>query len=225
LPMGMVNLVARKMSSRTGEILRVDDLLEEVKKLLRPLMKEEKLSAKEEEKILEVATIAAVKYSVLRVDPKNNVVFDVKKSVSLEGDSGVYVEYTYARTQSVLAKSTMSTTGITGTTGNNVGVDQCVDPSSVGAHHDAPVVCDEESILLRTIYRFPEIVTEAAKMYSPSIIAGFLFDLCQKFNSFYDKQRIIGSESESFRLVLTKAVGEVIKNGLRLLGIEALRKM
>ena len=104
LPMGMVNLVSKKMSSRTGEILRVDDLFDEVKNLLRPLVKEEKLSAKEKEKILEVATIAAVKYSVLRVGPKQDVVFDPEKSVSLQGDSGPYLEYTLARTQSVLRK-------------------------------------------------------------------------------------------------------------------------
>jgi arginyl-tRNA synthetase len=78
---------------------------------------------------------------------------------------------------------------------------------------------------LRTIYRFPEIVGEAAKTYSPNLLCNFLFDLAQKFNLFYEKERIIGSDNEEFRLLLTAAVGQVLKNGLNLLGIIALERM
>ena len=206
LPMGMVNLVGKKMSSRTGEIMRVDELLEEVKNLLRPLIQSEGLSKEEMEKIAEVGTIAAVKYSVLKVDSKKNVVFDPEKSVSLQGDSGPYLEYTYARTQSVLAKSKIKS-------------------QKSKLEVDGKSFSTEEQLLLRTLYKFPEVVGEAAKTYFPNLICNFLFDLAQKFNLFYDKERILGSENESFRLKLTAAVGQVLKNGLTLLGIEALPRL
>lgn len=84
---------------------------------------------------------------------------------------------------------------------------------------------NEEISIMRTIYKFPEVIAEAAKTFSPNLLCNFLFDLAQKFNLFYDKQRIIGSENEEFRLLLTTAVGQVLKNGLTLLGIETLEKM
>lgn len=213
LPMGMVNLVGKKMSSRTGEIMRVDGLLEEVKNLLRPLIQAEGLSKEEIEKIAEIGTIAAIKYSVLKVDPKKNVVFDPEKSVSLQGDSGPYLEYTYARTQSVLHKIKVQS------------FDMAQDESAKIKDLKLLNLSEEEKILLRTLYRFTEIVAEAAKTYSPNLVCNFLFDLAQRFNLFYDKERIIGSDNESFRLTLTNAVGQIIKNGLSLLGIEALSRM
>ena len=181
------------------------------------------------EKIAEVLTIASVKYSILRVGPKMEVAFDSKKSVNLEGDSGPYLEYTYARTQSVLRKS-----------GKHLGRWR-------GNDLDSSEVNKEEVTILRTIYKFPEIVQEAAQNYAPNLICNFLYDLCQKFNLFYDKHRIIhnslfivqsgnrtkktSSENSllkgqsAFRLLLTAAVGQIIKNGLRLLGIEVLERM
>lgn len=206
LPMGMVSLVGRKMSSRTGEILRVDDLLSEIKLLLEPLIQNKDIGLGEKEVIAEIATIAAIKYSVLRVDPKTNVIFDPKQSVSLQGNSGSYLQYTYARTQNVLAKAKNQEEKLEIKTASDV-------------------LSEEEQVLLRSLYLFPQVIKEAALTYSPNLICNFLFDLAQKFNLFYDKQRIIGSENESFRLVLTAATGQIIKNGLNLLGIKALEKM
>ncbi len=204
--MGMVSLVGRKMSSRTGEILRVDDLLSEIKLLLEPLIQNKDIGLGEKEVIAEIATIAAIKYSVLRVDPKTNVIFDPKQSVSLQGNSGSYLQYTYARTQNVLAKAKNQEEKLEIKTASDV-------------------LSEEEQVLLRSLYLFPQVIKEAALTYSPNLICNFLFDLAQKFNLFYDKQRIIGSENESFRLVLTAATGQIIKNGLNLLGIKALEKM
>jgi len=236
LPMGMVNLVGKKMSSRTGEILRVDDLLDEVKNLLRPMITKEGISAGEKEKIAEVLTIASVKYSILRVGPKMEVAFDPKKSVNLEGDSGPYLEYTYARTQSVVRKFQISNSKFQKNSKFQI-------PNSQKIFN----LNKEEVALLRTIYKFPEIVQEAAQKYAPNLICNFLYDLCQKFNLFYDKHRIIhnslfiiksgdrtkkalnkngpSEEQSAFRLLLTVAVGQIIKNGLDLLGIKALERM
>ena len=152
-----------------------------------------------------------------------NAAFDLEKSVSLNGDSGPYLQYTYARTRSVLAKS------------QNCGL---VEPGSFqpqlepGSRKLEP----EELLLLRTLYKFPEIVEAAAQNYAPNLICTFLFDLAQKFNLFYDKWPILNPEAgrskqassadvRNFRLALTAAVGQVIKNGLDLLGIKVVNKM
>jgi len=194
LPMGMVNLVGKKISSRTGEIITVDGLLEEVKELLKPLAKDKEA--------LEAVTVGAVKYSVLKTGCEQNVAFDPKKSVSLEGNSGPYLQYTFARARSVLEKA-----GLRGRT--------------LQAGKDGPCQSEEE-ILLRTLYRYEEAIVEAAENLAPNKIAEFLYDLAQKFNGFYNKHRILDNE---FRLWLTQATSEILKKGLGLLGISAPEKM
>lgn len=203
LSMGMVHLVNRKMSSRTGELLTVDSVINEVRKEVEKLMTEEKLVGSEKKAVAEEVTIGAIKYSVLKVGAKQDVAFDIKKSVSLEGDSGPYLQYTYARTQSVVHKSQINWS------------------LELGHWDSSP----EELLLLRTLYRFPEVIEEAAGQLAPNVLCSFLFDLAQKFNLFYQKHKIIQSERQDFRLVLTAAVGQVLKNGLYLLGIEAPERM
>lgn len=197
--MGMVNLVGKKISSRTGEIITVDDLLDEVKELIKPLMKEA------DDKVLEAVTIGAVKYSVLKTHPSANAVFDIKQSVALQGNSGPYLQYTFARTQSVLAKSRKSN-----------------DKLQMKFKIQNLNVNSEETAILRWVYRFPEVVEEAAGRYSPNLLCNFLFELAQRYNTFYNMHPILGNE---FRLTLTKLVGEVLKKGLNLLGISAPEKM
>ncbi|MDZ7587363.1 MAG: arginine--tRNA ligase, partial [Patescibacteria group bacterium] len=198
LPMGMVNLVGRKISSRTGEVVTVDDLLAEVKKLLKPLAKNQQA--------LEEVTVGAVKYSVLKTGCEQNAAFDPKKSVSLEGNSGPYLQYTYARARSVLAKNSKNRT---------------YDLTEVNKKINI-----EESVLLRTLYWYEEVVVEAAENLAPNKICEFLYDLAQKFNSFYNQHRIAGSgKAEPFRLWLTLATSEILKKGLGLLGIEIVDKM
>ncbi len=229
LSMGMVNLVGMKMSSRTGVLVTVEDLLNQVKESLRPLVKQEKLSGEEIEEIVEKVTIGAVKYWMLKVNPTMNVAFDVKKSVDLQGDSGPYLQYTYARTQSVLAKAKVVVGEILRHPQTSHGLrsaqDDKTDLESLSVLSN---VNAEELSVLRWIYRFPEVVMQAAVEYVPNHICSYLHELAQRYNTFYNRHRILNADTEEeiqMRLLMTTATGQVIKNGLRLLGIEAPDRM
>jgi arginyl-tRNA synthetase len=223
LPMGMVSLVGAKMSSRTGVIVRVDELLSDVKKLIVPLVKKGGFEKKEEEEIAEMITMGAVKYSVLKSGATSPVKFDIKQSVSLEGNSGPYLQYTYARTQSVLRKAKQSHSG------DQRSIESQRDPIVSRLTRDSRMTLnDEEALLLRSFPHFSEVITTAAKNYSPNLLCNYLYDLAQKFNKFYNMHRIVDAKSgrveeqesiREFRLTLTKATGTILKNGLRLLGI------
>jgi len=207
LSMGMVNLVGAKMSSRKGVVITVDGLLEEVKSLLQKLITSEELDEKERKDVEEIGTIAAVKYSVLKIDPKSNVMFDMEKSVSLQGNSGPYIQYTYARCKSILRKAQMSK------------------PKIQNGYDD---FSKEEMDILRLAYRFPEVVQEAAEKFSPNIVCNYVFDLAQKYNTFYDTHRVLDAETQEakeFRLLLTSATVQLIQYSLHLLGIKTLEKM
>jgi len=213
LSMGMVNLVGAKISSRKGVVITVDGLLDDVKKALA---KFENNDIGNKDEILEHITIASVKCSVLKTSPVQNVAFDIEKSINIKGDSGPYLQYTYARAQSILRKAT----------GNK----EALLPKSKDIKMDK--LNKEEKLVLRSLSRFPEVIDDAAKNYSPNVICTYLFDLAQKFNSFYNAHGILkskikkeGRETVEFRLVLTKAVGIVIKNGLHVLGIQAPDRM
>ncbi|MBU4351047.1 arginine--tRNA ligase [Patescibacteria group bacterium] len=200
LSMGMVNLVNQKISSRRGIVITVDGLLDEVKTMARQLTSSSKELGSETEDIIEKITLAAVKYSVLKAHPTLNVEFDLKRSVDMDGSSGPYIQYVFARCKSVLEKAKGS--------------------AMVGR-----VLSDEELVVARWLTKFPEIILRSAEQMAPNLICSYLFELCQKFNNFYQKNRIIGSKEESSRLALTKAVAQVIENGLWLLGIEAPSRM
>ena len=215
-----------RMSSRAGTVVSADDLLNEAENYALSLIKEEKaddiFSKEEKEEVAKKVGVGAVKYALLKIDRTQDIDFDWQETITLKGNSGPYLQYTYTRTQSVLAK--------------NLSLRGDEDPSLHSGQapqsqdcHVPPIaglaMTPEEQTLLRTLYRFPEIVSEAARTYSPNLICNFLFDLAQKFNLFYDKERIIGSENENFRLTLTKAIGQILKNGLNLLGIETLSRM
>ncbi|MBI4097118.1 MAG: arginine--tRNA ligase [Candidatus Levybacteria bacterium] len=236
ISMGMVQLTDRKMSSRTGDILTVDWLIDQVKERIEKLVAEGKIAAEDRERVTEQVAIGAIKYSVLKVGTGQNVAFDIAKSVSLDGDSGPYLQYTYARTQSVLRKSQ------TPNSKSQINTKYKIQNTKYQSLEP------EELSVLRVLYRFDEVVTEAADTLSPHLLAGYLFDLAQKFNLFYQKHKILPtspvilrtkSEKSSdrsftsvqddrvseFRLTLTTAVGNTIKQGLDLLGIQAPEKM
>ncbi|MEK7542291.1 MAG: arginine--tRNA ligase [Patescibacteria group bacterium] len=209
LPMGMVQLVGKKISSRTGVVVTVDGLLNEVKNLLTNLITSQELTLKEKEEVREKGTIAAVKYSVLKTDTKSNVMFDLARSVALDGNSGPYLLYTYARCQSILHKPNAAR-------------------SILLRSNVLPNLSAEELGILRTIYKFPEIVYEAAEKYAPNLICNFVFDLAQKYNAFYNAHSVLQAETKQqkeFRLLLTSAVAQLIQNSLYLLGIQTLEKM
>ena len=211
LPMGMVQLVGKKMSSRTGVVVTVDGLLDEVKNLLSKLITSEDLSEKEIEEIKEKGTIAAVKYSVLKTDTKSNVMFDMERSVALDGNSCPYLLYTYARCRSILRKAPAF-------------VRKLADYGEAKQNN----LSKEELDLLRTMYKFPEVVQEAAAKYAPNLVCNFVFDLAQKYNNFYNTHPVLQAptpKQKQFRLLLTSAVAQLIQNSLWLLGIQTLDRM
>lgn len=207
---GLIRWPTGKFSTRKGDTIHLEEVLSEAIEQARALCQKagvaKDLSEKEREAVAQAVGVGGVKYNDLKQNPKTDVIFDWEQILSLSGNSGPYLQYTYARTQSVQRKAKSEK--------RKVKID------------DAKGCLNAEEIaLLRTIYKFPEIVAEAAGEYSPNLICNFLFDLARKFNHFYDKHRIIGEENEEFRLLLTAAVGQVLKNGLNLLGIRTLERM
>jgi len=148
--------------------------------------------------------IGAIKYFDLSHQPQTNINFDWVGMFAMEGNSGPYLQYTVARTNSVLAKAPIKGGSLQGEYSN---------------------LNDEEMSVMRTLIRFPEVIETAAKSYSPNLLCNYLYDLASKYNAFYNKDKIIGSENEGFRLALTAGVGQVLKNGLKLLGIETPERM
>ncbi len=211
ISMGMVTLTDRKISSRTGEILTIDWLVDQIKKKVEKLIQEGKITTDKKEEVLSQIAIGAIKYSVLKVRTGQNVEFDIEKSVALDGNSGPYLQYTYARTQSILRKAQNANSKLP--------------LRSEASKTQSSKLEAEELLLLRALYHFPEMAQSAALNYAPNTLCNYLFDLAQKFNFFYQKQRILESEKSEFRLALTLTVGQTLKQGLHLLGIKVPERM
>lgn len=199
VPYGWVRLKEGKMSSRTGNVVLAEDILDQAR---------ENIIAKYniDNDLAEKIAVGAVKYSFLKHGLTQEISFDLNESISLEGNSGPYIQYTYARTQSVLAKASFEVRNLKAN-------DQ---------------VNSEELLILRSLIKYPEVVESAVSNYSPNLVCNYLYDLASKFNAFYSKHRIIGLEDkndENFRILLTKSAGQVLKNGLKLLGIQAPERM
>ncbi|MBI2330006.1 arginine--tRNA ligase [Candidatus Daviesbacteria bacterium] len=201
LSYGMISFKGGKMSSRTGEVISINDLYEAVAAKVREVMKEGKL--KDDEEVIRKVALGAIKYSYLKFAPVSNFIFDLDQSVSLQGDSGPYLQYTYARSQSVLRQ-----------------VSYQASKQVIGGKLET-----EERALIRRLEYFSGSVEQSAKEYRPNLLAEYLMDLAKEFNLFYQKHRIIQSEERERRLALTWAVGNVLKQGLYLLGIEAPERM
>jgi arginyl-tRNA synthetase len=204
LSYGMVELPEGKMKSREGTVVDADDLINETKLLAAEEVRNRyTLDESEiEERSLKIA-LAAIKYQLLRVDISKNMLFDPRKAISFEGDTGPYLLYGYARASSILRKA--------------------------GSATDSQTLPDEvnssEAALLRKLDFFPEAVTMASGKLSPSVIANYAFECAQSFNEFYHNCPVIGSEREPFRLRLVSAFRNVIKGCLWILGIEAIEEM
>lgn len=198
IPHGMMRLASGKMSSRTGEVISGEDLLADVEARVH-----ERAPDTEAEKATQIA-VAALKYAILKQNIARDSVFDEERALSLEGDSGPYLQYTHARCRSVLVKADERSKG----------------PFDLSSEKLA--VSEVE----RLLYRFPEIVARAAHEYEPHYVATYLAGVASAFNSWYAKEQILdGSEGESYKLAITEAVATTLKNGLWLLGIEAPEKM
>ncbi len=223
---GMVRLPTGKMSSRSGNILTGEWLLDEAKKLLQNKFPEM------EEAALEKVAVGAVKYALLKSSLGHDIEFNFEESINLQGNSGPYLQYVYARTQSVLAKFKIKNEKF------KIQNSKFKDGEISFARSLLAKLEAEEISLLRALSRFAEVVEQAGEGFAPNILCNYLFDLAQKFNLFYQKHKIlIGSagvnvkhpkgaiKTQEFRVALTAAVGQVIKNGLHLLGIQAPEKM
>lgn len=206
LEYGWVRLKEGKMSSRAGTVITAEWVIDEAKKEIQKIVKGSGYSKKEKKTIAEAVAVGAVKYWILKFSPSSEIAFDIKELVNLEGDSAPYLQYTHARCQSVLRRA---------------GDSKFKFPVS-----DLDFT-DEEIALLRTIYKFPEVVKEAGENFAPNLICNFLFDLAQKYNLFYNKHPILKSDKpvREARLALTSATAQVLKNGLNLLGIQTPERM
>lgn len=191
---GMVNLPTGKMSSRYGNVITVEWLLNEARDQAKKLIKNEEMTEEKKEEVAEQVGQAAVKYALLKSNVGDNVTFDFEQSVTFEGASGPYLQYTYARATSVIRKA--------------------------GKEEITQTELPRE--LLVTLSRYDEVVVAAGEGKSPSTVAGYLYELAQRFNSFYNGNKI-GSDSR--RLWMTMVVANVLKRGLSLLGIAAPEEM
>ena len=185
----------RKFSTRKGDIVRLDDVLNEA------IRRAKNLGAARDD-VARAVGVGAVKYFDLSHQPASNIIFDWEKMMALEGNSAPYLQYTYARCRSVLLQAGMINFQFLISNGlKNLSIN------------------NEEMMLLRNIYRFPEVAREAADTFSPNILANYLFELSQKFNTFYSMHRVLGTDEQHNRLILVAAVSIVLKNGLGILGI------
>jgi arginyl-tRNA synthetase len=201
---GLYRFKDAKMSTRKGNTIWLEDVLKEARE--RALS----LSSEKDTEIAQKVAIGAIKWNDLKRTPEQDIVFDWDEILNMQGDSGPYIQYAYVRTQSVLTKLKIKN--------EKLKIDCKLEIGNLKLQQ-------EEMSLLRVLNKFPEIVNRAAEKFAPNILCNYLFDLAQKFNLFYQKHKIIGSESEDFRLKLTQGVGQIIKTGLNLLGIQAPEKM
>ena len=201
---GMLRLPSGKMSSRTGDVIFAESLIEQVKKLVEEKIKDRELSAQEKEDISEKVAIGAIKYSILKQGTGKDIIFDFEKSLSFEGDSGPYLQYTATRAQSVLNKA-----------------------KKEGIKADTKTKDISINEVERLLYRLLEVVERAGKEYQPHYIATYLTELASAFNSFYAREQIVDSKdvASPYKVALTQAVAIALKNGLYLLGIPVPSKM
>ena len=214
---GMVELPEGKMKSREGTVVDADDLIDEMIRTARETSKElGKLDGYSEEEARAVARIVglgALKYFILKVDPRKNMVFNPKESIDFNGNTGPFIQYTYARIQSVLRKAYNS----------GLLLQDIANPM-----HDDRVINEKEENLIQMLSEFPAVVQEAAHLFSPAIIANYVYDLVKEYNQFYHDYTILGETNEAlrdFRLLLSANVGKVIRTSFGLLGIDVPERM
>lgn len=210
LSYGMVDLPSGKMKSREGTVVDADDLIAEMtstaKLISQELGKLDGYSEEEKNQTYTTIGLGALKYFILKVDPKKSILFDPKASVDFQGNTGPFVQYTYARIQAILRKAS-------------------IDENLIS---DAIKLSDKEKNVLKQLQLFPYTIQQAAANYSPALIANYTYDLVKEFNSFYQNISILGAENAalmSFRVQLCSAVGKTIKNAFSLLGIQVPERM
>ncbi len=210
---GMVELPSGKMKSREGTVVDADDLIDEMIQVARDMSVElgklESLSKEVAEDTFRMIALGALKYFILKVDPRKNMMFDPTESIDFNGNTGPFIQYTFARIKSVLRKAEE----------NNIIIDKNLKLNSLSA---------KEKDLLKRISLFPVVVKEAGDNYSPAVIANYCYDLVKEFNQFYHELSILSepnTDQRNFRLMLSATVAEIAKRGMNLLGIEMPERM
>ena len=213
LSYGMVDLPSGKMKSREGTVVDADDLIAEMEQTAKVISQElgklDGYTEAQKEDLYHTIGLGALKYYILKVDPKKRILFDPKESIDFQGNTGPFIQYTYARIQSILRKY-----------------------AEMGDNKEAitlpSILQEKEKTLLKSITLFPSIVQEAADNYSPAVVANYVYDLVKDFNSFYQNVSILGEEDTSkrhFRVALSKKIGELIAESFKMLGIQVPERM
>jgi arginyl-tRNA synthetase len=211
---GMVELPEGKMKSREGTVVDADDLMDEMIQTARDVSAElGKLDGMTENEINEIARICglgALKYFILKVDPRKNMLFNPKESIDFNGNTGPFIQYTHARICSVLRKANEQGIQLNNTVKGNL------------------TLSDTEVNLIQYLSNYPNVIKQAGADYSPALIANYIYELVKQYNSFYHDFSILKEENtdmKEFRLLLSKKIAEVIKSGMGLLGIEVPERM
>ncbi|MFS4484031.1 arginine--tRNA ligase [Hyunsoonleella sp. 2307UL5-6] len=212
LSYGMVDLPSGKMKSREGTVVDADDLIDDMAKTAEEISEElgklEGYTAAEKQQLYKTIGLGALKYHILKVDPKKRILFNPKDSIDFQGNTGPFIQYTYARIQSILRKADLKS-------------DQIDTKNSILLHH-------KERELIKQLQLFPEVIQNAAEHHSPALIANYTYDLVKEFNSFYQNVSILGADSideKIFRVQLSITVANTIKNAFSLLGIDVPERM
>jgi arginyl-tRNA synthetase len=210
LSYGMVDLPSGKMKSREGTVVDADDLMQEMtetaQKIAEDLGKLDGYSAEEKAELYKTIGLGALKYYILKVDPKKRILFNPEESVDFAGNTGPFIQYTYARIQSIIRKA-------------NFGFSS---ESGIVTLHE------KEKELLKQLELYPEVIQNAAQNHSPALLANYTYDLVREYNSFYQTVPILGSEVETekiFRVQLSKKVADTIASSFKLLGINVPERM
>ncbi len=210
---GMVELPQGKMKSREGTVVDADDLvagmIDVARKVSEELGKLDGYSDEEKERIYHTVALGALKYFILKVDPKKTMMFNPEESIDFNGNTGPFIQYTYARIQSVLRKAA------------DAGIEIPLEVPAIEIN-------EKECALIKILSSFPSVVEDAGQNHSPALVANFVYDLVKEFNQFYHDISIMNEPDEQirkFRLLLAKTIGSTIKNGFSLLGIEVPERM
>ena len=215
---GMVELPDGKMKSREGTVVDADDLMDEMIRQAKETIeaREQENAAKgkvsdftedEKNEIARIVGLGALKYFLLKVDPRKNMMFNPRESIDFNGNTGPFIQYTYARIQSLLRKAA---------------------PADLSADISAVEPNEKEVTLIQRLADFPSVVAEAGRTYSPALIANFVYELVKEYNQFYHDYTILGeadAQVRAFRLVLSRQVAEIARRGIGLLGIEMPQRM
>lgn len=210
LSYGMVDLPSGKMKSREGTVVDADDLMQDMtdtaKQISEDLGKLDSYSDEEKAKLYKTIGLGALKYYILKVDPKKRILFNPEESVDFAGNTGPFIQYTYARIQSIIRKADFDFS-------NKIEIEE---------------LHEKEKELVKQIELFPEVIQNAAQNHSPALIANYTYDLVKEYNSFYQSVHILGEvdlTKKIFRVQLSQKVSEVIKSAFQLLGIEVPERM